>query len=163
MPEARETLREWLRRVLRIGAETGEAGKEYLQRQKQAMSLRGDIRRAQAKKQDLYDLMGRKVYALHKRDKVRNKDLLGLCEQVDEQNAAIARCEENIRQLQAEARKEREIVVEDESPVAEPEEEHEEEPEEAAGETEEEPEEEEAPEAEAEEPEAEESEREEQA
>jgi hypothetical protein len=119
MTEGKVTLREWLRRLLRIGAETGEAGKEYLQRQRQILSLTSDVRRAQAKKQDLYDLMGRKVYALHKRGKVQNKDLLALCGQVDAQNALIQQHEAEIERLKAEARRQREIAIEDETPLVE--------------------------------------------
>ncbi|MFQ6133033.1 MAG: hypothetical protein ACE5R4_13410 [Armatimonadota bacterium] len=139
---------------LRLGAkETTEAATTWAQRQNRIRVLRADIRQADAKKRDVYSLMGRKVYALHKKQKVVNKDLLALCEQVDEHNALMAEREEEIEQIKAEARAEGEVIIEDETPLGE------EEPEPEAREQEElEEDEEEAEEAEEEEEEEEDSE-----
>lgn len=105
---------------LRVGAkETGEAAATWAQRQNRIRLLRADMRQADAKKRDLYSLMGRKVYALHKKQKVVNKDLLALCQQVDEQNALRAARQEEAEQIKAEARAEGEILVEDETAVGE--------------------------------------------
>lgn len=63
--------------------------------------------------------MGAKVYSLHKRDKVKNRDLLSDCERIDTIGSEIARLEREIEELrrekmQAEAP---EVEVSDDTPV----------------------------------------------
>ena len=102
---------------LRRGArELGETTTDRLQRYRRIQDLNAQIRKARARREELHVLMGRKVYALHKKGKVANKDLLKQCEEIDELARAMDQCQEELDRLRAEPTAE-EVEVTDESPV----------------------------------------------
>ncbi len=115
---------------------------ETLSTQRKIRGLRGEITESVQARDRLMAEMGQRVYALYARDKVRNADLLAICERVDEINQSIDELNRQIQELaKPQPRGEVEDVeLEDESEVEE--EDQEEEPEEedsAEGEPEEEP------------------------
>jgi predicted hydrocarbon binding protein len=102
---------------LRRGArELGETTTDRLQRYRHIQDLNTQIKKARARREELHVLMGRKVYALHKKGKVANKDLLKQCEEIDELVKAMEQCQQEIDRLKAEPAEE-EVEVTDESPV----------------------------------------------
>jgi len=76
--------------------------------------------------------MGHMVYTLHGRGKVRNADLLAVCERVDEINASVDELNRQIQELTKPAPRGQveEVELEDETEFVEAEEEGEEEPDE---------------------------------
>jgi Mg-chelatase subunit ChlI len=111
---------------------------ETLSTQRKMRGLRGQITDLVGTRDRLMAEMGQKVYALHGRGKVRNADLLAICERVDGINQSI---DELNRQIQDVAKPQprgeiEDVELEDESEVAE----EEAEPEEDEEEGEEEPE-----------------------
>lgn len=83
------------------------------------------IRRLRAEQQKLLTLIGSKVYTLHTRGKVRNRDVLADCQRIDELLAHIARLKEEIEEIKKRStRPEVQLIeVEDQEPLAEAEEE----------------------------------------
>lgn len=125
---------------------------ETLSTQRQIRGLRGEITESVKARDRLMAEMGQKVYALYGRGKVRNADLLAICERVDEISQSIEGLNRQIQELarpQPQGEVE-DVELEDESVVAEEEDEPEE-PEEAEEETE--PEEAQGPDEAVEEPE----------
>ncbi len=142
----------WAR--LTTGArDTSQSASAYVERQRKLSALRGEVRAAEVDRGGLYTQMGRKVYALHLKEKVANRDLLRSCQEIDELGTLIEAKRTQIEALLS-IPDDEEIELEDETEVGQEEEGEAEEPEEPA-EEEEEKEEEVAAEAahEAEEPE----------
>jgi predicted transcriptional regulator len=80
---------------------------------------RSEIRDLAREREKLLVEMGTKVYTLHRRGKVQNRDLLNDCERIDDIAETIERLEEEIAELKrqkAQARP-REVKVSDESGV----------------------------------------------
>ena len=136
-------LRRLWQRLSTGAKQTSHTAGEYVQRQRKVAALKLEVRRAQAQRDELYNVMGRKVYALHRKAKVANKDLLRRCQEIDELSAVTEAKQAQIEALRAAG--EQEVEIEDETPLTEQEEEQEAEEEEAE---EEEAEEEEAEQAE---------------
>lgn len=57
------------------------------------------IRKANRERDDLVVEIGKKVYSLHTRGKVTNKDVLGDCEHIDEINAEVAGLRDKIEEI----------------------------------------------------------------
>lgn len=72
---------------------------ETLSVQRQIRGLRGEITDSVKARDRLMAEMGQKVYALYGRGKVRNADLLGICERVDEINQSIDALNRQIQEL----------------------------------------------------------------
>ncbi|MCD6352397.1 MAG: hypothetical protein J7M26_09785 [Armatimonadetes bacterium] len=77
------------------------------------------IRRLRAQQQTSLTTIGAKVYALHRKGKVRNKDVLAECEHIDEILAHIARLKKEIEEIRLHSsRPEVQLMeVEDEEPL----------------------------------------------
>lgn len=82
------------------------------------------IRRLRTEQQSVLQTIGSKVYALHRRGKVRNKDVLAECQRIDEIVAHIARIRSEIEDIKRQSsRPEIQLMeVEDEDLLVEPEE-----------------------------------------
>jgi seryl-tRNA synthetase len=116
--------------------------------QRKIRGLRNEITDLVRSRDRLMSEMGHKVYALYARDKVRNADLLAICERVDEINESINDLNRQVQEL-AKPRPQGEVdevEVEDETEIAEDVDEGEDEPGEPDEDEEMEEEEEEAPE-----------------
>lgn len=109
-------------RLSRWARQTGKAVSRWWEDLNALHERRSQIRRlARERKQLLFD-MGAKVYTLHRRGRVQNRDLLADCERIDTIAEEIRRLELEIAEIQrAHEGGEPEMVVEDESPVAAPE------------------------------------------
>jgi hypothetical protein len=134
-------LRQVWQRLTTGARDTSQSAGAYLDRQRKVMALRADLRKARGDRGDLYTVMGRKVYALHRKDKVANKDLLRSCQEIDELNTLMEAKQTQIDALLALADEE-EIYIEDDTELpedkGEPDEAEEEEETEQAAEDEEE-------------------------
>lgn len=135
MQQFMENVRQLWQRLSSGARDTGQSAGAYLERQRKVVSLRGDVRNAKGQRSKLYNVMGRKVYALHLKGKVENKDLLRSCHEVDELNTLIEAKQTQIDALLA-APEEEDVAIEDDRGIPEEEgaveegEEPEEEPEE---------------------------------
>ncbi|MFQ6096231.1 MAG: hypothetical protein ACE5O2_00785 [Armatimonadota bacterium] len=96
--------------------ELTEQTAEKIQRYRRLQQLSAEIKNARARRQDIFVLMGRKVYALHKKGKVANKDLLKQCEEIDELLRTVEKCQAEIDRIRAHPAEE-DVEVEDESPI----------------------------------------------
>jgi seryl-tRNA synthetase len=89
--------------------------------QRKIRGLRSEITDLVGTRDRLMSEMGHKVYALHARGKVRNADLLAICERVDELNDSINELNRQIQEL-AKPRPRGEVddvELEDETEIAE--------------------------------------------
>ncbi len=114
-------LRQMWRRVSTGARDTGQSAGAYLERQRKVVSLRNEVRRVEAQRSELYNIMGRKVYALHRKDKVANKDLLRRCQEIDDFNTLIEAKQTQIEALLA-TPEELEVDIEDDTELPDDEE-----------------------------------------
>ena len=116
MTQFMTNLKELWKRFSTGARDTGQSAGAYLDRQRRVVALRGEVRKAEGARRKLYITMGRKVYALHLRAGVANKDLLRSCHEIDELNTLIEAKETQIEALLA-APEEGEVEIEDETAV----------------------------------------------
>lgn len=94
---------------------------ESLDRQATVQKLAARIRGLTHERSELIRTIGKKVYSLHTRGKVRNRDVLSDCLRIDEIGQEIEDGQEQIEELRRQAIAGEELVVEieDEAPVTE--------------------------------------------
>lgn len=110
------------RRLSRWARHTGAIVSRWWEDVSALQERRNEIRRLARERQQLLMDMGAKVYTLHRRGKVQNRDLLADCERIDGIAAEIARLEREIAQIKrAQSVEPREVEIEDDSPVVAPE------------------------------------------
>ncbi len=115
-------------RLLCGSKHSAEVVAESLRRRAAMQKLAARIRGLNRERSRLIRSIGKKVYSLHTRGQVRNRDVLSDCVRIDEAGQEIEALQEQIEELRREAVAGEELVVkvEDEAPVTE-------EPEEEAG------------------------------
>jgi hypothetical protein len=111
-------LRQMWQRLTTGARDTTQSAGAYVDRRRKVMALRGDVRKARGARSNLYTVMGRKVYALHRKEKVANKDLLRSCQEIDELNTLIEAKQTQIEAILA-APEEQEIDIEDDTELPE--------------------------------------------
>ncbi len=106
--------REWLQRG------SSAAGK-WIDLQTEIGKRSAAIRRLQGEREKLIKQIGEKVYTLHTRGKVRNKDVLADCLKIDEILGEIERLRKEIEELRRQMRAAEEPLagVQDETPLVE--------------------------------------------
>ncbi len=91
-----------------------------LDRQAGMQKLAARIRGLGHQRQQLLLTMGRKAYSLHRRGKVRNRDILADCLTIDELEAEIGHIQARIEEIRRQAGPGQDVLLEleDEAPVA---------------------------------------------
>ncbi len=119
MANWQESVKEFFNRVgeyLRRGSE--KAG-EWIDEQAAITRRVRAIRKLRAQQREILEIIGSKVYTLHTRGKVRNKDILAECRRVDEILAHIERLRREIEEIKQKSRhpQVKLMEVEDEAPI----------------------------------------------
>lgn len=110
------------RRLSRWARHTGAIVSRWWEDVSALQERRNEIRRLARERQQLLMDMGAKVYTLHRKGKVQNRDLRADCERIDAIAAEIARLEREIAQIKrAQSVEPREVELEDDAPVVAPE------------------------------------------
>ncbi len=88
----------------------------------EAGKISGKMRNLNREREDLVTEMGKKVYALYRRGKVENLDLLAACKRIDEIAAELEAAREALEKLRNEAKPELEVpeVMDDTPATVEP-------------------------------------------
>ncbi len=107
------------RRVSRWAQETSTAINEWWEEVNAIQERRNEIREMARERRKLLVELGTKVYSLHRKGKVLNRDLLRDCERIDEIGETVERLEREIAELKRSKSVEppTEVEVEDETPV----------------------------------------------
>ena len=124
MASWQDSVRDFFRRIgeyLRRGSE--KAG-EWIDEQAAITKRVRAIRKLRSQQRQVLEIIGSKVYTLHTRGKVRNKDVLAECKRVDEILAQIERLRREIEEIKEKSRhpQVKLMEVEDEAPIGEEEE-----------------------------------------
>ncbi len=111
--------RQTLGRVFQGSKRSVEVIAAGIDRQATIQKLTGQIRALERERSQLVITIGKKVYSLHTRGKVRNRDVLRDCVRIDEAGQQIEQCQQQIEQIRRQAVPSEELVVEieDEEPV----------------------------------------------
>ncbi|MEA3400493.1 MAG: hypothetical protein U9R79_04535 [Armatimonadota bacterium] len=119
MPGIGDQVKSVNRRVSRWARRTGTLVSQWWEEVSAIQERRSEIRELARERRRLLVEMGTKVYSLHRKGKVQNRDLRGDCERIDDIGESIDRLEQEIAELKrtAAARPPKTIEVEDESPV----------------------------------------------
>ncbi len=75
--------------------------------------LRSSVKRLHKQRRKVQRIIGEKVYALHRKGKVRNADILHECERIDEMRNRIEETEQRIEELQKEEPEETDELEDD--------------------------------------------------
>ena len=118
MSDLNEKVKSTTRQVSRWARRTGSLVSRWWEDVNALQSRRSEIRDLARERRQLLIDMGNKVYALHRRGKVQNRDLLADCDRMDRIGEDIARLEREIEDLKRRAAEEPGAVeVGDEAPV----------------------------------------------
>jgi len=111
--------RQTLGRVFQGSKRSVEVIAAGIDRQATIQKLAGQIRALERERSQLIITIGKKVYSLHTRGKVRNRDVLRDCVRIDETGQQIEQGQQQIEQIRRQAVPSEELVVEieDEEPV----------------------------------------------
>ena len=117
LQQARETLD----RLFQGSKHSVEVIAESLDRQAAIQKLTAQTRGLRRERNELITTIARKVYSLHTRGKVHNRDVLGDCRRTDEIVQQIQTLQQQIEEVRLQAMVGEELVVdiEDEAPVTE--------------------------------------------
>jgi len=122
MSDLNDKMKSVNRRVSRWARHTGEIVSQWWEDVSALQDRRNEVHRLARERQQLLIDMGAKVYTLHRKGKVQNRDLLADCGRIDAIAEDIKRLELEIVEIKrAQAGDRREVEVEDESPVVAPE------------------------------------------
>ena len=123
-----EQVKEFCARLFSRGRHGVETLSESLDRQAKIQRLAGQVRGLARERNSLVVTIGKKVYALHSRGKVKNRDVLGDCLRIDQIREEIEGLKRKIEEIRLSSVGDMpEVDLEDESLLAE------EEPEDAEG------------------------------
>ncbi len=118
MSDLNEKMKSTTRRVSRWARRTGGLVSRWWEDVSALQARRTRIRELARERQQLLVEMGNKVYALHRRGKVQNRDLLADCSRIDRIGEDIARLQQEIEELRRKAAEEPgAIEVNDETPI----------------------------------------------
>ena len=118
MSDFNEKVKSVNRRVSRWARRTGSAVTQWWEEASALQERRNRMRRLARERRQLLAAMGTKVYTLHRKGKVQNRDLLADCGKIDQIGEDIERIEEEIAEIKrARAAAPREVEVEDEAPI----------------------------------------------
>lgn len=136
MPEWQESARDSLRRFGKWLRRGGQAATDWIDEKAAITSRLRSIRQLRSSEEQLFRDIGAKVYTLHTRGKIRNRDVLAHCRRVDDAIAQIARLRQEIEDIKRRStRPEIQLMeIEDDEPLLEAEEVAEATPVEVAGE-----------------------------
>lgn len=121
MSDLNDKMKSVNRRVSRWARHTGEIFSQWWEDVSALQDRRNEIHRLARERQQLLVDMGAKVYTLHRKGKVQNRDLLVDCERIDGIAEEIKRLELEIAEIKRAQGGGREVEIEDESPVVAPE------------------------------------------
>lgn len=122
MSDLNDKMKSVNRRVSRWARHTGEIVSQWWEDVSALQERRNEIHRLARERQQLLIDMGAKVYTLHRRGKVQNRDLLADCERIDRIAEDIKRLEREIAEIKhAQSVGPREVELKDDSPVVAPE------------------------------------------
>ncbi len=120
MSENWEQVKRFLARVFTRGKHGVETLAESLDRQAAIQRLSGQIRALNRERQELVKTIGKKVYTLHLRGKVRNRDVLADCKRLDEARDEIQNLQDQMEQIRRQALREpEEAALADETELTE--------------------------------------------
>ncbi len=113
--------REFWDRLLRGGTQSGGVIAERLRRRATMQKVAARIRGLNRERSQLIRTIGKKVYSLHTRGKVQNRDVLSDCLRIDEAGQEIEVLQQQMEELRREAAVGEQLLVdiEDEAPLAE--------------------------------------------
>ncbi len=119
MSDVKKTLRDLGGQLGKWAKSGGSTAADWWEEKSAIAARTGQIRRLTRRQREVIGEMGTKVYSLHKRGKVRNRDLLADCERIDEINAEIERLKGEIEEIRTRKRRVaiEEKELEDDSPV----------------------------------------------
>ena len=118
MSDLNEKVKSTTRQVGRWARRTGNLVGQWWEDVNALQTRRGKIRELARERRQVLINMGNKVYALHRKGKVQNRDLLADCGRIDRIGEDIARLEREIEELKRQAAEEPGAVeVSDEAPV----------------------------------------------
>ena len=115
-----EQIKDFCARLFSRGRHGVETLSESLDRQARIQRLAGQARGLARERNTLITTIGKKVYALHGRGKVKNRDVLGDCLRIDEIREEIEKLKHQIEEIRLASMGELpEIELEDDSLLAE--------------------------------------------
>jgi len=114
-----EQIKAFLARLFSRGREGVETLAESLDRQAALQRLAAQGRRLKHERHDLLLIMGKKVYSLHRRGKVRNRDVLGDCKRIDEIGEELTQLQQQVEEIRRRDELEGELELADETDIAE--------------------------------------------
>lgn len=121
MANWQESVRDFFKRISEYLRRGSEKAGEWIDEQAAIARRVRAIRRLRAQQRQILEIIGSKVYTLHTRGKVRNKDILAECRRIDEILAHIERLRREIEEIKQKSKYEQVklMEVEDESPIGE--------------------------------------------
>jgi len=118
MSDINEKVKSTTRQVSRWARRTGNLVSQWWEDVNALQTRRSQIRELVRERRQVLTDMGNKVYALHRKGKVQNRDLLADCGRIDRIGEDIARLEREIEELRRRAAEEPgKVEVGDEAPV----------------------------------------------
>jgi seryl-tRNA synthetase len=120
MSDTWQQIREFFARLFSRGKHGVETVAESLDRQAKIQRLAGQVRALARERNSLVITIGKKVYALHTRGKVKNRDVLADCKRIDQIRDEIAEFKRQIEEIRLASMGEMPMVdLEDESLLGE--------------------------------------------
>lgn len=120
MPGFVDDVKVVLSNVFRRGRKGVDSLAEAIDQRSEIVRLTASMRKLNGERGERIVEIGKKVYALHKRGKVRNRDVLVDCERIDEISSEIAEIRRRIEELRMGAANAAvSAEVEDDTPIAE--------------------------------------------
>ncbi len=107
-----QVIRQTADRIFRGSKHSVAVITESIDRQATIQKLASGMRGLERERHDLISTIGKKVYSLHQRGKVRNRDVLNDCVRIDEIGQQMEDLQQQIEQIRRLAATEEEIVVE---------------------------------------------------
>ncbi len=99
MSDSWEQIRQFFARLFSRGRHGMETVAETLDRQAKIQRLAGQVRALARERNSLVVTIGKKVYALHTRGKVKNRDVLADCKRIDQIRDEIADLKRQIEEI----------------------------------------------------------------
>jgi len=119
MSDVKKTLAEMGRQVARWAKTGGSSAAEWWDEKSAIQKRAAQMRKLNRQRREVTVRIGSKVYTLHRRGKVRNRDLLADCRKIDEADAEIERLKAEIEEIQKRKQQAptKPAELEDDSPV----------------------------------------------
>ena len=119
MSDAKKTIRDIGTQLAQWAKSSGTTAAEWWEEKSAIARRTGQIRKLGKQQREVISEMGTKLYALHRRGKVRNRDLLADCARIDEINAEVEKLKAEIEEVRRRRREAAliETPLEDDSPI----------------------------------------------